>query len=75
MVLGKDAPLEKREAVQALARQLGVDASGFLHVLDVRERKTDRKKFDVNDVFSRYLTAVEQAAAAVDRMLDSGRRD
>ena len=74
MVLGHNAPVQKREVVQALAQQLSFDASGFLHVLDVRERKAERKKFDVNDVFSRYLSAVEQSAAAVDRMLDSGAR-
>src|SRR5580658_9442350 len=38
----------------------------------VGKREADRKKLNVADVFSRYLAAVEQAAAAVDRMLDSG---
>jgi len=33
----------------------------------------ERKKFAVTDVFSRYLLAVEQVAAAVDRMLDPGK--
>ena len=32
----------------------------------------DRKKFDVADVFARYLAALEHVTAAVDRMLDSG---
>jgi len=73
IVLGHDAPTGKRDAVQALAKQLGFDASGMLQVLDVRERKSDRSKFDVADVFSRYLAALEQVTAAVDRMLDSGR--
>jgi hypothetical protein len=72
IVLGHDAPAGKREAVQALSKQIGVDASGILQVLDVREQKSERKKFDVADVFSRYLAALEQVAAAVDRMLDSG---
>jgi len=72
MVLGHDAPVGKREAVQALSRQIGFDPSGLLHVLDVRERKSDRKKFAVADVFSRYLAALEQVTAAVDKMLDSG---
>jgi hypothetical protein len=72
IVLGHDAPVGKREAVQSLSKQLGFDASGMLQVLDVRERKSDRKKVNLADVFSRYLAAVEQAAAAVDRMLDSG---
>lgn len=72
IVLGHDAPVGKREAVEALSKRIGFDASGILQVLDVRERKSDRKKFNVADVFSRYLAALEQVAAAVDRMLDSG---
>lgn len=72
IVLGHDAPVGKREAVQALSKRIGFDASGILQVLDVRERKSDRKKVDVADVFSRYLAALEQVTAAVDRMLDSG---
>jgi hypothetical protein len=72
IVLGQDAPGGKRQAVQALSKQIGFDASGILNVLDVRERKLDRKQLDVANVFSRYLAAVEQVAAAVDKMLDSG---
>ena len=72
IVLGHSAPVGKREAVQALSKQVGVDASGILQVLDVRERKSDRKKFAVADVFSRYLAALEQVTAALDKMLDSG---
>jgi hypothetical protein len=72
IVLRRDAPVGKREAVEALSKQIGFDGSGILQVLDVRERKADRKKFAVADVFSRYLAAVEQVASAVDRMLDSG---
>ena len=71
MVQGRDAPTGKREAVQALSKQIGFDPSAFMQVLDVRERRADRKKFDVADVFSRYLTALEQVTAAVDKMLDS----
>jgi hypothetical protein len=72
IVLGHDAPVGNREAVNALSKQIGFDASGFLQVLDVREKKLDRKKVAVASVFSRYLAAVEQVASAVDRMLDSG---
>jgi hypothetical protein len=72
IVLGHPAPVGKREAVQALAKEIGFDASGILQVQDVREGKVDRKKFDVADVFSRYLAAVQQVTSAVDRMLDSG---
>jgi hypothetical protein len=72
IVLGHDAPVGKREAVQALSKQIGFDASGILNVLDVRERKSERKQFSVTDVFSRYLLALEQVTDAVDKMLDSG---
>jgi Nucleotidyltransferase domain len=71
IVQGKDAPDGKRETVQALASSIGFDASGVLHVLDVRERKAQPRSLDVADVFARYLTAVERVTAAVDRMLDS----
>jgi hypothetical protein len=72
IVLGHDAPVGKREAVQALSKQIGFDASGILNVLDVRDRKSERKQFSVTDVFSRYLLALEQVTDAVDKMLDSG---
>jgi len=72
IVLGHDAPVGKREAVVALSNQIAFDASGILQVLDVREQKANRKNFNVTDVFSRYLAALEQVTSAVDRMLDSG---
>jgi hypothetical protein len=72
IVLGHNAPVGKREAVQALSKEIGFDGSGILQVLDVREKKSDRRKLDVADVFSRYLAALEQVTAAVDKMLDSG---
>ncbi len=72
IVLRHDSPAGKREAVQALSKQIAFDPSGILQVLDVRERKSHRKDFDVADVFSRYLAALEQVTNAVDRMLDSG---
>ncbi len=72
MVMGKDAPVGKHQAVTILAKVVGFDASGMLQVLDVRERKTERRKLDTADVFSRYLAAIEQVTAAVDRMQDSG---
>lgn len=74
IVLGHEAPQGKRDAVQALASKIGFDASGFLQVLDVRERRVKRGKLDVTDVFSRYLAAVDQVNATVDRMLDSGEK-
>ena len=72
MVLGYEAPTGKREAIKALAEKLNFGPAPFLQVLDIREQIAKRKQFDVSDVFARYLSALEQVTAAVDRMLDSG---
>ena len=72
MVLGQEAPVGKRAAVQELSKQIGFDASAFMQVFDVRERKTKPKNFDAADVVSRYLLALERVTSAVDKMLDSG---
>ncbi|HTW32927.1 MAG TPA: nucleotidyltransferase domain-containing protein [Candidatus Sulfotelmatobacter sp.] len=72
IVLGHEAPVSKRESVEALSKKIGFDASGILQVLEVREKKAARKKFDVIDIFSRYLAALDFVTAAVDKMLDSG---
>jgi hypothetical protein len=70
IALGSDAPTGRREAVQKLSQQIRFDSSAVLQALDVRERKVDAKKLDVNDVCSRYLAAIEKVAAAVDEALD-----
>ena len=72
MVMGRAAPPGKREAVEALAEVVGFDASGFLQVLDAKASGANRGTLDTTAVFSRYLAAVEQVTAAVDRMQDSG---
>jgi hypothetical protein len=71
IVLGGSVRVGKRENVQALAEQLNVDASAIYHVLDVREHKANPKSMDVNELFSRYLSVVEQVTAAVDETLDA----
>lgn len=68
----ENVPTGKRQAIKALAEKIGFDPLPFLRVLDVREKIAKPKQFDVSDVFARYLAALEQVTAAVDRMLDSG---
>jgi len=68
---GQPVPATRREVVKALAGSLAWDGSPFEHVLDIREHRTDRKQFEVEDVAARYLAAAEQVTAAVDRMLDA----
>ncbi len=70
IALGDSTVRSKREAVHALAARIPFDSSAFLQLLDIRERKAEPKQFDVNEVFARYLLAVQQVTAAVDKMLD-----
>ena len=67
IALGDSTQSARREAVQALSKRVGFDASAMLQVLDVRERKLDRKQVDIRDLAAHYLTAVEKVASAVDR--------
>jgi hypothetical protein len=66
MVLGQEAPVGKRATLEAVAGRLKLDTSAIEQVLDVREKKANPKKLDVNDLFARYLGVVEQVANAVD---------
>ncbi len=74
VVQGQPMPATKRESVKALANILGFDAAPFEKLLDIREHQADVKQFQVRDIAARYLAAVEQVTAAVDRILDSPRR-
>lgn len=71
IALGETPPQSRRETVQTLAARAGFDPGVILQLLDVRAGKATRKQLDVHAVFSRYLETVQQAAAAVDTMLDS----
>jgi hypothetical protein len=70
IALGEPVAASKRDAVQQLAAKSRLDLSVFLQLFDLRERKAERNNFDVDELFARYLKAVEQLTAAVDTMLD-----
>jgi hypothetical protein len=67
---GEHSASSKREAVERLAAKAGFDASAILQIIDLRHGKLERKSLNVDDVFTRYLRAVENITAAVDEMLD-----
>lgn len=71
IALGETGAASKRGAVEMLAAMVGFDASAFSQLMDIRERKADRKTFDVDELFARYMKTVEKITAAVDEMLDS----
>ncbi len=70
IALGDAGAWSKREAAAALASKLGIDTSVFGELLDIRERKKDRKSADVDEIFARYLKLAEQVTTAVDKTLD-----
>ncbi len=70
IALGDAGPGSKREAAAALAGKLGIDTSVFGDLLDIRERKRDRKSATVDEIFARYLKLVQEVTAAVDKMLE-----
>jgi len=72
IALGDPELTGRRAAVLALSKHVGFDPSAVEQLLDIRERKADQKKMDVQDVFARYLAAIEKVTDAVDKALDSG---
>ena len=70
---GLPPPATKREAIQSLAASLSLDASPIEHLLDIREHRAKPGDFDVTQQAARFLAAIEQVAAAVDKMLDAPR--
>jgi predicted nucleotidyltransferase len=70
IALGDAGAGSKREAAAALAGKLGIDVNVFGELLDIRERKKERKSAEVDEVFARYLKLVDEVTAVVDKMLD-----
>jgi len=70
IVLGDAGAGSKREVAAALAAKLGIDTAVFGELLDIRERRRDRKSANVDKIFARYLRLVEQVTASVDKMPD-----
>lgn len=71
MVFGGTSLPGRREAILALQNVLQFDFSAVMQVLDVRERKLDKKKLEVQDLCSSYVAAIETLTTAVDKALDS----
>jgi len=71
IALGKESPAGRREAILELSKDAGFDAFAMLQVLDVRERQADPKKLSAVEVCTRYVSAIEKVASAVDKALDA----
>ena len=71
MLMNHEIPAAKSKMLELAALQLSFDASALLEILNVREQKINRSKLDAKDAAARYLFAIGQVTAAVDKMLDS----
>ena len=71
IALGDSSQPGRRGAIEVLSKRVGFDPAAMGQVLDVREKKADPKKIDIDELVARYLAAVEKVAAAVDEALDS----
>lgn len=71
IALAGSAPSHRKDAVDALAKHVGFDASPIRQALEVHEGSLNLKTLDVRDLCTRYVAAVEKVTAAVDEALDS----
>lgn len=67
IALGEQAPAQKREVFDRLAKLIGLDAGAFHAVLDVREGKRKERDLDVEATFRSYLEGVARVTDEVDR--------
>lgn len=72
IAMGQQAPEDKHEVVQQLSKAVGFDPSAIERALAVRGHQATRGKATVYDLMKKYLAAIEQVTAAVDRALDPG---
>lgn len=70
IALGEPAAQNKRDAIERVAKLTGTGASGFLAVLDFREKKIKEKDIDVAATARSYFELVEAVTDEVDRRLE-----
>ena len=74
IALGDPAPQSKAETLRALEARFPFDSATFTQILDLREHPGNSKKLNVKDLMARYLHAIQQVTAAVDKILIDPRR-
>lgn len=74
MALGRPAPANKHEAVDAMAKFAGADPSAFQAILNLKEGNRNRSGLDVEATLHAYLEFVQVATNEVDRIFEGGAR-
>ena len=73
LLMGKEPPVKKLDAVRATVESLELDGEAFERILDMRATGEDAfelSEHDANDLFTVYLLQLERVIEAVDKMAD-----
>ena len=66
---GQEAPVDKADSVRATARLLGLEASPFERIFELREKTAATlTELEANSIFSAYMAQIERVIEAVDRL-------
>ncbi|HMH42804.1 MAG TPA: hypothetical protein VK557_04935 [Pyrinomonadaceae bacterium] len=65
---GQEPPVSKADSVRATVRLLGLNESSFEQVLELRSKSKTLTEAEANNVFSAYMSQIEQVIEAVDRI-------
>jgi len=65
---GHEPPVSKADSVRATARLLGLDESCFDQILELRAKSKTLTEAEADNLFSAYLSQIEQVIEAVDRI-------
>jgi predicted nucleotidyltransferase len=68
IAMGETPSHRKNEVAHQITAKLGVDPAPFEQLLQVREKKLDPQKLDVEALFAAYLSAIEKVIQAVDAL-------
>lgn len=73
LLLGKEPPVRKLEAVRATVDALSLDGESFERILDMRaagQNQIEMSEHDANELFAAYLLQLEGVIESVDKMAD-----
>src|SRR5437764_185210 len=66
---GQESPISKADSVRATARLLGLNEAPFKEILELRSKRGKTlTEAEANRIFSAYLSEIERAIEAVDRI-------
>lgn len=69
ILMGREPPITKEESMHAIVRALGLDATSFERIFELRAGKGPAlTETEANSLFSAYMTQIERVIEAVDRI-------